>query len=122
VLILKLKEIGFFRELPYGNKYGPCIYDYLSNETCDNEKSIINYINSGKVFIVSPGVVYDVFDQSKIIDGGPYLLTDGEFVWLKELVYYIKEYHIKLPDEFVIHMKNNNWIMPQNIDLTMLEL
>lgn len=120
-MALKLKEIGLFKELPYGNEYGPSINDYLSDRNSD-EVSIINYIISGEVLIVSPGVVYDVFDTSKLIDGGPYLLTDGEYVWLKELAYYIGQYHIKLPYEFILHMKSNKWRIPQNIELSLLEL
>lgn len=120
-MALKLKEIGLFRELPYGSENGPSINDYFSGLNSEDEESIINYINSGEVFIASPGMVYDIFDKSKRIDGGPYFLTDGEYVWLKELAYYIEQYRIKLPEEFILHMKNNDWKIRQNIDLNNFE-
>jgi hypothetical protein len=120
--VLILKEIGFFNELSYGRKNGPSINDYFSDKNSDDEENIINYIKSGKVFIVSPGIVYDIFDKSKLIEGGPYILTDGEYVWFHELAYYIEQYHIKLPEEFIMHMKSNNWEVPQNVDLNILEL
>ena len=51
-------------------------------------------------------------------------MTDGEWCWSKDLIYYIKKYHIKLPDEFIKSIKEKKFIFPKNdfISLNDLEL
>jgi hypothetical protein len=41
------------------------------------------------------------------------LFTDGVWEWPAYLSYYVREYHSRLPDEFVANMKENNWIVPE---------
>jgi len=62
-------------------------------------------------------MVPDILDVSAgYIDGGPYLLTDGEWMWWKELAYYVEHYHISLPDDFVAHMQQNNFVVREISD------
>ncbi len=37
---------------------------------------------------------------------------DGIWAWYADLVYYVEKYHVRLPNEFMEHMKMNNWMVP----------
>ena len=39
--------------------------------------------------------------------------TDGIWLWLDDLDYYVLHHHVRLPDSFVKHMENINYKAPQ---------
>jgi hypothetical protein len=43
--------------------------------------------------------------------------SDGVWVWPNLLEYYVREYHLRIPDEFVRHMAARNWRPPQPDEL-----
>ncbi|MFI2026750.1 hypothetical protein [Streptomyces buecherae] len=47
------------------------------------------------------GVSVDVLGTDGQILGGDSLLTDGEWVWRKDLSFYVETYHLELPHEFL---------------------
>jgi len=44
-------------------------------------------------------------------------LTDGVFVWPEGLHHYVSRYNVVLPEEFVEHMKLNNFNVPENVKI-----
>lgn len=120
---MKFKEIGFFRELKHGKVNGPSLKACISDKPYENELEIVKYLQSGICIAACPGLVYDVHDKSKLIDGGPHILTDGVWVWPRDLVYYVEQYHVILPYNFINHLKLNNWTVPDKskINLDNLE-
>ena len=108
---MKLKHIGFFKELKHGDEYGECLNASIRNEADKKENRIIQYLSSGSILCVSPGIVSDIFDDSKII-GELNIYTDGVWAWPSDLLYYIKEYHVCLSADFVMHIYHNNWVVP----------
>lgn len=42
--------------------------------------------------------------------------SDDTWVWLDDIDYYISEYNLRLPDNFVIHIEKNNYIPPKKIN------
>ncbi len=50
-------------------------------------------------------VVCDVLDESKGVIGSLEILTDGEWIWPSDLSYYLQNYHIKLDERFIDHIK-----------------
>ena len=60
------------------------------------------------MFIVTPGVVEDVIDPPKGNASVPSGYTDGIWLWPGDLVYYVENYNLKLPDDFVGTMRKNN--------------
>lgn len=121
---MKLKSVGFFRELRHGDEQGLSLKKVIRNSPSDNEDKIVKYLDSGVAFCVTAGLVSDVLDESKGVIGSLEILTDGEWAWPSDLSYYVKYYHIDLDTKFIEHIKNNNWIISnkKNIDLLNLEL
>lgn len=112
---MKLKGTGFFRELGYDlNK---SLRESISGHINDNSAEIIKYLEDGVMLIVSPGFVSDVLNESKGVVGSYSIRTDGVWAWPEVLSYYVKEYQVNLSEEFIEHMKQNKWKVPEEIDL-----
>jgi hypothetical protein len=69
-----------------------------------------------------PGISYDLLAETETIIGPPHVFTDGEWAWTADEIYYLEKYHIEVPDEFVQHMKANNWKCPLVDDSRILEI
>ena len=54
-------------------------------------------------------LVDDWFDNTKGV-APQELRTDGEWVWLGDLAYYVEKYAVDLPQEFLEHMARREWI------------
>ena len=117
-----LIRIGFFKELDYGHEDGNSLVESKREQSTPNEDKIVEYLTNGILLLATPGIVEDYFDDSEII-GPPHILTDGKYAWPETLVYYVKNYHVKLPDNFIMHMEKNNWQTPKEneIDLNQLK-
>jgi hypothetical protein len=121
---MRLKRLGFFRELEHGDQAGPSLVDLLGNEPREDETKIHDYLNNGLLFIGCPGLVEDVFDKTVGPIGSPSILTDGVWAWPDDLSYYVKKYHILLPVEFTDHARRNSFIIPHedSVNISDLEL
>ena len=42
--------------------------------------------------------------------------TDGTWLWRGDLSYYVRNYKLKLPEEFIDDMIRNNWKVPVTTD------
>ena len=80
------------------------------------EQNILHYLNVGCQFLLIMGIVEDFLAPQKTIIGPPNLWTDGTWAWTSDVVYYVEKYHIQLPDDFLMHMAQNDWQCPQNIN------
>ena len=108
---MNIKTQGYFKEMPHGNSTCPSIKDYIGKEDISLIEKICTYLTSGVAIAVSPGVVHDVIDPDKGVAGSPTAFTDGTWVWPGDLAYYVKNYRLKLADEFVKTMQDNNWMI-----------
>lgn len=113
---MKLKKVGIYKELSYGDTKDPSIYDVIGFEI-QNKKEICDYLKSGLVLAACAGTVNDVINPEKGIIGPPDCLTDGTWAWYADLAYYVAEYDLKLDDAFLEHMKSNLWQVPKDIDM-----
>jgi hypothetical protein len=119
---MKLKIAGCYRELPHGDEAGVKLSDLVSESVQPHEDEVIAYLQSGIIFITCFGFVGDVLNPDSDFEVAPHLLTDGSWLWYNDLYYYVKNYHVRLPSEFVNHMKSKEWkISPEEIDLEAIE-
>lgn len=72
--------------------------DDCQSEKYANSNTIAEYLDNGKVLLVSPGCERDIFTNEKIATAC--IKTDGEYTWIGSLSYYVKEYNLRLPKEF----------------------
>jgi hypothetical protein len=108
-MMTKLKQVGFFKELPHGDPHAASLNESKNQLKDDLVKNISDYLESGILFIASPGVAKDVLSENKEIIGTLGILTDGVWAWPADLSYYVGKYRVGLPMDFVEYMKHNNW-------------
>ncbi len=106
---MKLKTVGFYKEMSQGRDTDQSIYDCLHKEKACNIEKICSYLKQGIAFIVSPGNLQDVIQPEKGISGVATSYTDGEWLWPGDLSYYVREYALKLPERFLETMQKNDW-------------
>ena len=117
---MRVRHVGFFSDLPHGIPTEPKLRSVVAEDPIEDEERLIEYLASGALFIASPGVVYDELSDHETLIGSAHIVTDGFWVWPRDLAYYVKQYHARLPDEFIEHARANRWTIPEDIDLESL--
>ncbi|MBR6404353.1 MAG: hypothetical protein IKS48_13305 [Eubacterium sp.] len=112
---MELTSVGFYKEMPHGGDSELSILDFV-DKAKDNIYKIVKYLIDGKALIISPGLVDDVIDSSKGPAGTPTVYTDGKWIWPGDLAYYVKNYHLELPQDFLDYMKEKNWTVDFSLD------
>jgi hypothetical protein len=116
-----LKQFGFF-DIEHLDDSVQQLLQIRRNHADAHEKEIVQYLENGYEFLMSLGVAKDLLDPQHKIIGIPNVLTDGQWAWTSDVSYYVQKYHIVLPEEFVRHMAENNWICPKINDPCKLRL
>lgn len=110
-----MKTIGIIKEYDEGFKDSKPLATYLGNKTMSEEllSSIINYLNDGKAFEGIMSGLTDLDDDEKVIGSCEYF-TDGKWIWVTYLPYYLKKYpNFQLDEEFIADLKERNFKMPE---------
>ena len=97
---MKLKSVGFFKEMDHGIDTEGTIMDYIDKGNKSENVDIYKYLESGIEIIVVPETCYDVIDREKGISGVSSEYTDGIWIWRGDLA----------------TMKNNNWLVSLTVD------
>ena len=113
---MELKTVGYYKEMPHGRKADNSILDFIDKEKPENIEKIYQYLRSGVEFIVSPEITHDIIVPEKGTSGIASSYTDGIWLWPGDLAYYVKNYNLKLPDDFISTMKENDWQILKTID------
>ena len=114
----KLKRIGFFKELSYGDPEAASIVESKNKLDRNLVENIVTYLDSGVLFTASTGLSRDFFDN-KVTIGTLGVLTDGHWAWSTDLSYYVRKFKVALPADFLEYMENNKW---NHGDVTIEEL
>jgi len=112
---MKLKRIGYYKEMPHGDDTDPSIMDCIQKKV-EHKNEICRYLQSGYTLAACGSVVMDVISPEKGIIGSPDDVTDGTWMWPADLVYYIQNNNLELPKEFIATMKENNWEIKQALN------
>ena len=114
---MRLREVGFFRELEHGDRDGPSLRDAVTESPRQDREHLAGYLRSGSVIAATGGMlVDDVLDPERTNVAELMVLTDGEWLWLSDLAYYFEEYKVALPEDFVDHMRALDWTPPSLSD------
>lgn len=108
-----LKPVGFFRELRHGMRTGPSLAESVRPQAGDDEDKIVRYLQLSPTFAASGPMVDDVLDPSNKAVASLETATDGQWMWPRDLAYYVEKYHVELPEEFVNHMRQQDWRVPE---------
>ena len=116
-----LKLVGNFQELGYDDDpHAPRLAGARGRRPLDHKGDVVRYLKSGKMFIFSPGIEEDIFETGKLADTCS-IVTDGTFMWQKQIAYYVEHYDVELPTDFEAHMRANGWRVPEGIEVSTLE-
>lgn len=120
---MNLKSIGFYREMSQGKETDPSIHDVVKKGNRSLINNICKYLSNGAPVIISPGITTDILDEAAGIAGTGSSYTDGIWLWPDDLAYYVRNYNIALPSEFLNTMEANNWNNPvESLNLNTEEL
>jgi len=84
----RLKRVGFFRELDYGDEDGGSIRGIISTVPSLYEDKIIKYLESGRPHSTVATSTKDVLSRAEKYIGMLQTLTDGIWIWPADLIYY----------------------------------
>ena len=113
---MKVRTVGYYKDMPHGINSALSLIDYINQEDKLKIDKICGYLENGIALIVSPGSVEDVINPENGSAGTSSTYTDGEWIWPGDLAYYVRNYRLKLPEEFVKTMEKNLWKIPVTFD------
>ena len=113
---MNIISTGYFKEMPHGKDNSPSIKEVIGKEQKEYIDKIYEYLSSGIILVTSPGVATDVIKPDVGEIGTISAMTDGIWLWPSDLAYYVKKYGVKLPEEFIETMRNNNWSINLKLD------
>lgn len=117
----KVHRVYFFQELPQVDRVR--LLSELRRPFADaNESRILAYLAKGVPVGMSLGLEEDPLSTSAPIIGSPTPLTDGVWCWPETLIYFLREYHLRLPSAFTTHMEQMDWTCPQVVDVDSIDL
>jgi len=102
---MKIKEEWF----DWNDKFH--VESKIQDKPQQDESKIIKYLKSGIPTATSMSIITDLFDDKKRVSTTAY--TDTEWHWHDTLIYYVENYHYKISDDFIEHMRLNNWKVPK---------
>jgi hypothetical protein len=96
--------VGHFRELSR-NPDHPSLVEARGALPADVRERVAKYLRNGTVMLRSLGRMLDWFDPSVSIAGGHDTQTDGTYSWGSYLPYYVENYGVGLPKEFMAYVE-----------------
>jgi hypothetical protein len=104
--------VGFFREQYRGESSWPSIHDSVRTSPHPEAERILAYLEAGIGLTGVGSYARDVLSLEPRYTVSPGLTTDGIWLWRADLRYYVAEYHVALPEEFIANMRRNGWAVP----------
>ncbi len=97
-----LKSLNIYSEYIKNSKVGS-IKDNISTTVNPYKEDILEHLRRGKHIAALCGGARDIF-TGKPIKGEWLLLSDGEYKWTTDIIYYFEKYNLILLDEFVYYV------------------
>ena len=112
--VMRMKAIGLIAELERGASAAlPRINELRDKLTPALAHLICDYLDSGVTAIDIMEASQDPLSVSTFIPGGPSLVSDGTWVWRKDLSYFVRNYLVWLDEHFVSHVLHSGTSMPE---------
>jgi hypothetical protein len=108
---LPLFTFGFFHHLARADAIKE-LQRSRSEKPRPNERRVLAYLKGGAQVFLIPGIDRDLLAKTERRPGPPGVYTDGVWVWSADVVYYIEQYHIDIPEGLRLRMEQNGWVCP----------
>jgi hypothetical protein len=119
---MSLRRAGFFRELRHGDPDGPSLWEAALPSPAADQDDIVRYLDGGDTVAATGVLVDDVLDSSRTAVAPLELATDGAWVWPRDLAYYVRQYNVTLPEDFVSEMRRRAWQPPALSDEDLMDV
>jgi hypothetical protein len=109
-----VKTVGIFRELWPGDspETQVSLAESVQHSALPDAQDVIGYLTSGHGLIDTMDATQDVLGSDEWTIGSSSILTDGEWLWRKDLAFYVGKYNVRLPDEFLRTIRANQYHVP----------
>ncbi|MGW7091492.1 hypothetical protein [Streptomyces sp. NPDC054874] len=115
---------GFFEELwphPFGTSVGS-LHNFVSSEPYEDSKEIAKYLLSGHDLFSVMGSSGDVLGSGETVLGGDSIFSDGDWIWRGDLCFYMRKYNVRLPDLFLAHVREKQYLVTAGKEIELREL
>ena len=72
-------------------------------------QELATYLENGELVATVLYVLLDPFKKTQVVAGAAHVLTDGRWVWPDMLSYFVRNYNLHLPPEFVAQAAASHW-------------
>jgi hypothetical protein len=111
-----VRKLGFFRELGHGDEDGPSLVEARQTAPTMDQDHMAQYLDAGRTVAATGVLVDDVLDPGITGVAPLELVTDGPWVWPRDLAYYVRQYNVSLPEDFASHVRKRAWQPPALTD------
>lgn len=103
-----MKVVGIFRELALdpANVLLPSLHAARGQLDGIDAEIIASYLRNGVPVFDVMEATQDPFNPETFIPGGPSLLSDGTWIWRKDLAHYVERYQVDVAKEFIEHVRD----------------
>ncbi|MBT0773188.1 hypothetical protein KIH74_29865 [Kineosporia sp. J2-2] len=114
-----ISRAGFFRELPHGLPTGESLRESLPRPGRADplpqaqESRLLRHLWGNTVLVATGCLTDDVLDPSAQGVAPLEMVTDGAWVWPRDLAHYVEKYHVAVPLPFVLHLELLDWAQPR---------
>ncbi|MEZ4886494.1 MAG: hypothetical protein R3E32_17285 [Chitinophagales bacterium] len=114
-----MNALGFWKEFYFRGDNLPSIFEngVLTKKGEQDEKihpKIIAYLKSG-IWLFKARSLFICLLTEEVI-GTPYTYTDGKWYWTTEYIYYLENYNLSIPTDFLEWIELNNYEIPKEED------
>ena len=57
---MKLRTVGYYKEMPHGQETDPCMEEFLTQEDPEQAEMICHYLRNGSALMARPGETVDM--------------------------------------------------------------
>lgn len=109
---MSVMRVGFFRELRHAKPSDPVMRDLLGALPVEDVAEVARYLDAGEALVTTGSMVDDALDPTRTSVARLEIATDGEWVWPRDAAYYVREYRVGLPAEFLRQVKVRRGVPP----------
>lgn len=102
------KMVGFFLEESTVEEDRLTVSRLMNGLDIDLVQPILKFLEAGSEDAAAAGSFYDVMMDPPQQIAPLIALTDGTWVWPNYLAYYVRQYRVSLPQEFVNYVLNKS--------------
>ncbi|MEU8213747.1 hypothetical protein AB0B85_31610 [Micromonospora sp. NPDC049044] len=88
------------------------IFDNVTAEELPDLAQVVTYLDSGHVLIDVMDVANDAFDATRQLMNGSTVMTDGDWLWRKDLAYYVRSHRVAVPEDFLALIRERDYVVP----------